>query len=124
MSAALVLGVAAGGAAGAVARLTFDGAVTSRRDGPFPLATLLINVAGSLLLGVLTGLTLYHHTPDGWRVVLGTGFCGGFTTFSTASFASVRLTQDSRPTLAALNVMGTLALCAASAAVGLLVASS
>lgn len=51
--------------------------------------------------------------------MLGTGFCGGFTTFSTASFASVRLTQDDRPALAALNVLGTLVLCATAAGAGL-----
>lgn len=124
MSTALTVGVAVGGAVGAVARFTVDGAITARRSGAFPLATLVINVAGSVLLGVLTGLVLFQHAPDGWRVVLGTGFCGGFTTFSTASFASVRLAQDDRPALAALNVLGTLVLCTASAGLGLLIASA
>jgi len=124
MSAALVLGVAAGGAVGAVARFTVDGALTGRRTGAFPLATLLINIVGSVLLGVLTGLVLFQHVPDGWRVVLGTGFCGGFTTFSTASFASVRLYQDDQSALAALNVLGTLVLCATAAGAGLALAAA
>lgn len=124
MSAVLVLGVAAGGAAGAAARFALDGALTSRRSGTFPLATLLINVTGSALLGVLTGLVLFQHLPDGWRVVLGTGFCGGFTTFSTVSVASVRLTQNHQPALAALNVLGTLFLCGAAAGAGVLLATA
>ena len=119
-----MVGVAVAGAVGAVARFTVDGAITTRRSGAFPLATLIINVAGSALLGVLTGLVLFQHAPDGWRVVIGTGFCGGFTTFSTASFASVRLAQDDRPGLAALNVLGTLVLCTASAGLGLLITSA
>jgi len=122
VSTALVLGVAAGGAVGAVARFWVDGAITSRRTGPFPMATLVINIVGSVALGVLTGLVLYQHVPNGWRVVLGTGFCGGFTTFSTTSFASVRLVQNHRPALAALNAFGTLVLCVAAAGVGLALA--
>jgi CrcB protein len=124
VSAALVLGVAVAGAGGAVARFTVDGSLTARRSGVFPWATLLINVVGSVLLGVLTGLVIFQHVADGWRVVLGTGFCGGFTTFSTASFASVRLAQDNRPALAAFNVLGTLVLCTGAAGLGLLVASA
>lgn len=123
MSAGLTLGVAAGGAAGAAARFVTDGALGARVRGAFPVATLLINVVGSLLLGVLTGLVLFSAASDTWRVVLGTGFCGGFTTFSTASFASVRLSQEGRHTLAALNALGTLALCTVAAAVGLFVVS-
>lgn len=51
MNVGLVLGVAAGGAVGAVSRFTIDGALTARRTRAFPLATLLINIAGSVLLG-------------------------------------------------------------------------
>ena len=124
MSAALVLGVGVAGAVGAVARFRVDGAITSRHTGAFPQATLLVNVVGSLLLGVLTGLVLFQQVPDGWRVVLGTGFCGGLTTFSTTSFASVRLTQQNRPFLAALNVLATLTLCTAAAGLGLVLAAA
>lgn len=123
MSAALVCGIAAAGAVGAAARFVVDGTVTARRAGPFPLAILLINVTGSLLLGLLTGLTEHHGLPHPWLAVLGTGFCGGFTTFSTASFAGVRLAQGGRPVLAAYNVLGTLALCTAAAAGGLALTS-
>jgi len=123
MSAALVGGIAAGGAVGAAARMFMDGAVSARWPGEFPKATLFINITGSLLLGVLTGLVLFHETPDGWRSVLGTGFCGGFTTFSTASFASVRLAQEGRGVQAAFNVLGTLALCTIAAVLGIALAA-
>ena len=121
MTALVVAGLGLAGGLGAVARFVVDAAVTARRPAPFPLATLLINVTGSLLLGLLTGLVLYDGVADGWRVVLGTGFCGGFTTFSTASVSGVRLAGAGRPRLAALYVLGTLALSTAAAAVGLAV---
>ncbi|WP_375489835.1 fluoride efflux transporter CrcB [uncultured Jatrophihabitans sp.] len=82
------------GGLGAVARFMFDGFVRPRTRGDYPWGTLLINVSGSLVLGVLTGLVLFHGAPDQLRVVLGTGFLGGYTTFSTASFETVRLLQQ------------------------------
>ena len=123
MTAGLVLGVSLAGGAGALSRFLVDGVISARRPSPFPQATLLINVLGSLVLGVLTGLVLFHDVADGWRVVLGTGFCGGFTTFSTTSFTSVRLAQERLPALAALNALGTLALSVAAAAVGFALAA-
>jgi CrcB protein len=123
VSAAIVGGIAAAGAVGAAARFVVDGVLTARRPGPVPLAILLINVVGSFLLGLLTGLVEYHGLPHPWLAVLGTGFCGGFTTFSTASFAGVRLTQGGRHVLAAYYVLGTLGLCTAVAAGGLALAS-
>ena len=123
MSPAVTVGLGLAGGVGAVSRVVLDGVLSGRRPGVFPLPTLLINVAGSLLLGVLAGLVLFQGVPDAWRAVLGTGFCGGFTTFSTASVASVRLAEQDRPGLAALNALGTLALTLLAAAAGLLLAS-
>jgi CrcB protein len=114
--------VALAGAAGALARFLVDGAVKVRWATTFPAATLLINVTGSLLLGVLTGLALFHGEPSVVRTVAGTGFCGGYTTFSTASFETVRLAQQGRGGLAALHAVGTLGLTVLAGAAGLLVA--
>lgn len=86
--------IALGGGAGAGARFVVDGAIARRNPLPLPLGTLVINVAGSLLLGVLVGWSTLAsggdtaHTLAG---VAGTGFCGGFTTFSTAHVESFRL---------------------------------
>ena len=86
--------VVAGGV-GASTRMVADGAMRSRWPTSFPWATFAINVSGSFLLGVLTGLVLHRHTGVDLRLVAGTGFCGGYTTFSTASFETVRLVQQS-----------------------------
>ncbi len=91
------------GALGAVCRLAVDGLVRARFGGRFPLGTMSINVGGSLLLGVLTGLVLFHGAPGAVQTVLGTGFCGGYTTFSTASFETVRLAEQRRPVAALLT---------------------
>lgn len=81
------------GGAGATARFVLDAEVRRRFRGGFPVGTFLINVLGSFLLGVLTG-ALTHQA--GWlsptaKAALGTGFCGGFTTFSTAAVGTARL---------------------------------
>ena len=119
MSAALVAAVGLAGGAGAVARVALDGVLTARRPAALPWPTLVVNVLGSLLLGLLTGAGAAHGRADGLRTVLGTGFCGGFTTFSTVSVAAVRLVQDDRPGLAALDVLATLVLTTSAAAAGL-----
>ncbi len=107
------------GAAGAVSRFVVDGAVRARIAGSFPWATVLINVTGSLLLGVLTGLTLYHSRGTDTKLILGTGFCGGYTTFSAAMFESVRLLQQGSTYRMLANWLGTAALTLAAAALGL-----
>ena len=87
----------------------------------FPWSTFVINVSGSLLLGVVTGLILFHHDPPDLKLVIGVGFCGGYTTFSTASFESVRLLQRRLYGAAFANVVGTMVVTMAAAAVGLAV---
>jgi CrcB protein len=124
MSPLISLWVALAGCAGAVARFAFDGEVKSRFRHSFPLGTFAINVSGSLVLGVLTGFVIFHHTSSLWSTIPGTGFCGGFTTFSTASFETVRLLQTRMYRSAILNGAGALALCLASAAAGLAIASA
>lgn len=107
------------GATGAVARFVLDASIKSRWQSPFPWATVIINVTGSLLLGVLAGLVLFSGQPAAWQTVIGTGFCGGYTTFSTASFETVRLVQQKRPGLALMNALGSLVLSVAACAAGL-----
>lgn len=106
------------GACGALARFLLDSSIKSRWQSPFPWATVIINVTGSLLLGILAGLVLFHGQPTAWQTVVGTGFCGGYTTFSTASFETVRLVQQNRRSLALLNAVGSLVLSVAAGAVG------
>jgi CrcB protein len=107
------------GAGGAVARYRLDQAVAARAQGVFPWGTLTINVTGSLLLGLITGLALHHGLGRSAKVVLGTGFCGAYTTFSTFTFETVRLVEEGAVAEAWRNAAGTLAAGAAAAALGL-----
>jgi CrcB protein len=113
------VGFVAAGASGASVRFIIDALVGDRG---FPWATFMINASGSLLLGFLTGLGLYHAFPTTDRLILGTGFCGAYTTFSTFSFDTVRLIEDGSIAAAARNAFGTLLVCAAAAGAGLVVA--
>ncbi|OMH31587.1 CrcB family protein [Tersicoccus sp. Bi-70] len=119
MGPALFLGIAAAGGVGAALRFVVDGLVRSRTRGTFPWATVLINVTGSLLLGVITGLAAAHGLDRAWVLVLGGGLLGGYTTFSTASVETVRLAQGRRRLAAAGNAVGTAVLTVAAAAIGL-----
>ena len=110
--------VVAGGV-GASSRFVVDGLVKSRLGDAFPSATMIINVSGSLLLGILTGLVLHQGASEDLRAVLGTGFCGGYTTFSTASFETVRLAQRGSSLTALTYAIATYALAAGAAAIGL-----
>jgi len=111
------------GAIGAPVRYLVDGAIGDRTSGAFPWGTFVVNITGSLLLGFLTGLALYHGFPDTPRVVLGTGFCGAYTTFSTHTFETVRLLEDGAHGPALRNALGTLVAGAVAAAAGLALAA-
>lgn len=107
------------GAAGAGARFILDSLLRPKVPTPLPLSTMAINVSGSLLLGVLAGAILAARVPAEWQTILGTGFLGGYTTFSTASVETIRLIQSRRSGLAFLYSLGTLALSLLAAAGGL-----
>jgi CrcB protein len=92
----IALWVALAGGAGAMTRYVVDSIARQRWSIEFPVGTLAINVSGSLILGVLTGLVIAHGSPTDLKTIAGTGFCGGYTTFSAASVESVRLAQDRR----------------------------
>jgi len=111
------------GAIGAPVRYLVDGAIGDRTRGAFPWGTFVINTTGSLLLGFLTGLALYHGFDDTPRIVLGTGFCGAYTTFSTHAFETVRLVENGAVAESTRNALGTLAAGTAAAALGLALAA-
>ncbi|GAA2481033.1 fluoride efflux transporter FluC [Terrabacter carboxydivorans] len=86
--------VALAGGAGALTRFLTDGAIARRNRLRMPVGTVVINVTGSFLLGLLTGLFALSSADSSGamvKAVVGTGFCGGYTTFSTASVESMRL---------------------------------
>lgn len=108
-----------GGGMGTLLRFAVDGHVQSRSRNEFPWGTLLINASGSLMLGLITGLALSHYASANTRLVLGTGFCGGYTTFSTASFETVRLMEEHRLATALVQSVGNLVSALGFAALGL-----
>ena len=110
-------------AIGAPTRYLIDAAVASRTAGVFPWGTFVVHVSGSVLLGFLTGLALYHGFPKTPRVVLGTGFCGAYTTFSTFTYETIRLAEDGAFDEAFRNAAATFAVGFAAAAAGLALAA-
>jgi CrcB protein len=93
-----------GAAVGAPARWLVDQWVQSRHDSVFPWGTLVVNVVGSLILGTLLALVATGRASEGTLALAGVGFCGGFTTFSTFGYETVRLMQDGSRLEAVANV--------------------
>lgn len=120
----LAVVVALTGGLGAALRLVVDGALRARAGGGFPVATVVINLSGSLLLGLLVGLAGARVTGGPWPVVIGSGLLGGYTTFSTASFETARLLEERRYLAAAINGLGVLAAAVALAALGFAVGTA
>ncbi len=115
----VVVALSVAGGVGAVCRFVLDGMITARLKPAYPVGTTVINLSGSLLLGFVTGVALAHALPAPWRLILGAGFLGGYTTFSTASFETVRLAQQGRWGAAIANGLGMLVGALLAAAVGL-----
>jgi CrcB protein len=100
--------VALGGAVGAPLRYVTDLVVSSLHDTVFPWGTWIVNLAGSLVLGIVAGL-LAAGAPSWLGTLVGTGICGALTTFSSFGYETVRLVEDGEAGAAALNVTGSLA---------------
>lgn len=92
-----------GAMVGAPLRYLTDRAVQARHDSVFPWGTFVVNVAGCLVLGALTGAG--SALPEPVFTLLGTGFCGGLTTYSTFSYETLRLVQQRAYFYATLNVV-------------------
>ena len=111
--------VALGGVVGCVARYWIGGAVQRLGDHGFPTGTLAVNVLGSLVIGLVMTLSLERGAIDeDLRILLTTGFCGGFTTMSTFSYETLALLRDGERLLALGNVGATLAACIGAAWTG------
>lgn len=112
--------IAGFGAAGAVSRYAVDSWMSNLTGGQFPWGTLTVNVVGAFALGVLVAVTTERLLLDqNWRIGLGVGFLGSFTTFSTYAYESVRLAEDSAWLMTMANVFGMVALGLLAALVGL-----
>jgi CrcB protein len=114
-------GVALLGGVGALCRFLIDRAVSTRAPGGFPFGTLVVNLSGALLLGFLGGLGGGLALPAHMALLVGTGFVGSYTTFSTWMLETQRLGEERqvRPAVANLVVSVVLGLTAAAAGVSL-----
>jgi CrcB protein len=103
--------VAIGGAAGAVTRRLVDLWVTDRTESAFPLGTLVINLTGAFLVGLLFAWAIERGVlPRGVRGPLMIGFLGAYTTFSTLMLESWRLVEDGAWQLGLVNLLGSVVL--------------
>lgn len=109
-----VLVVFLGAALGAPARYLLDRFVSARHSSDFPWGTLTVNVVGCLLIGFVAGTS--------WMPLLGVGFCGGLTTYSTFSYETVKLLEAEKYRAALLNVVVSVVLGVGAASVGLALA--
>jgi CrcB protein len=103
-----ILWVGVGGFLGANARYLIGAWVGSRMGSAFPYGTLVINISGSFILGVIMGLVDARTLSPTFRLAAGVGFVGAYTTFSTFTYETMRLAEDGSSLLAVVNVVGSL----------------
>lgn len=121
-SASVVLAVGIAGGLGAALRFLFARAVQRRLGGVFPFGTLVVNASGSFLLALVADLAAAGACAPGWATVLGVGLAGGYTTYSTFNYETLRLLEDRALLLAVVNVVATLVICAGAGVAGMLLA--
>ena len=115
----LVVGVGLAGAIGAPARFVVERVIRDRWPADWPWGTFVVNVSGSLALGVVVGLVLAHGVDPDVRTIVGTGFLGAYTTFSTYAYETVRVATVPRRGLAVAYAFGSVLVSVSAAALGL-----
>jgi CrcB protein len=109
-----------GGGAGSVLRYVAGRFIPATLSGAsFPSAILLVNVLASFVLGAVVGWALHRSAVDEARLLVGVGFCGGLSTFSSFSYDTVVLLQNGRPGAALLNIGLNVMLCLVASISGL-----
>ncbi len=114
MTALVWLGALVGGGVGATLRFLVDGAVGRHAGRAFPFGTLVVNLSGAIVLGLLSGLALPHDIS----LIVGTGVVGSYTTFSTWMLETQRLAEERQNRYAAVNIIASVLLGLAAAALG------
>ncbi|THA36480.1 fluoride efflux transporter CrcB [Streptomyces sp. A1277] len=116
--------VIVGAAVGAPLRYLTDRAVQSRHDTVFPWGTFAVNMAGCLILGLLTGAVTAGAASSHLQLLVGTGFCGALTTYSTFSYETLRLAEDGARFYAAANAVASVAVGLGAAFAGIALAEA
>lgn len=119
-----ILLIGFGGFAGSVLRFLISRYTALQWDTFFPSGTLLVNIAGCLMIGIIYGLTFKDAAAPEIRLLLATGFCGGFTTFSSFSFEFLILLRDGHHNLAFLYAGSSMMLGLAAVWIGLFIIKS
>jgi len=118
----IYVAISIGAVLGANARYLLGGWLSGLLGSSFPYATFVINVTGSLVIGLVLGLAADRITPWWWRPGVAIGFLGSYTTFSTFSYETVNLIQEGSYVPALANIGGSVAAGLIGVVVGLAIA--
>jgi len=110
--------VAMGGMVGSVLRFIAGTIIMNKVSTSFPWGTFWVNIIGSLLIGLVAGHLVKHPGFHPWQLLLATGFCGGFTTFSALSNESLHMLKSEQYGLLAIYLSASLILGIGAAALG------
>lgn len=111
-----------GGSIGAAARYLLGNFMSKKKKlSPFPLGTLVINITGSFLLGLLANLHLSNDISDWVWFFVGVGFCGAYTTFSTFGYETITLLQSNKIIFAGIYVITSVILSIITASIGFII---
>ena len=115
-----ILAIAVGGALGALSRYWVVGIISSIFERSFPFGTLVVNILGSLLIGVMYVLIIEKlDVAAEWHAILMVGFVGAFTTFSTFSLEALMLLQEGRAVAALTYIFSSVVICLLAVASGM-----
>jgi len=103
--------IALGGAAGSLLRYVLGGAIQARSASGFPIGTMLVNISGCFLIGILVRQFMNMQLSHDLRALLIVGFCGGYTTFSTFSADTLTLVEGGEYARATMYVVLSVVLC-------------